>query len=211
MIFDPRGLEWMEYTGEKLTLYEGSPGNRSKIIKVCVASSGKPSFQDKKHQLLQNMGPTPEGKYTVDLRPDPNREAKSELRGIDDPILKGGEGIEKIPEDEILRDIWGDWRMRLKLKPGEKKNKRNNMYLHNSNAGSTSGCIDTCDELLAEVKKYRDSGAAEIEVWVNYTDPTTGGHYKDPSFYQPGIDIEPISPEIDVPVRLPELPGIEDT
>jgi RHS repeat-associated protein len=212
---DILGLDWLEYTGEKINLYAGALGDKTKLIKSCASTSGMPGFQDKDKTGKRELGPIPVGDYSVNLVQDPERVAKH-IRGAMIP----GVGIEQIPtstkpesekedygrpwNEEPSYDFrnWGTWRARLELKkPGE----RTSFYLHNSTKGYTHGCIETCDELLDEMKKLRTSGQKALDVRVSYLDKTTNGG----TLIVPQEKIEDIiltEPEIVAPATPPTTP-----
>lgn len=162
-------------------MYGGNLGDRSKPKKTCKATSGLPGFQDSKNTGLKDKGPVPEGDYSVNLGPDPDRVAKADPNSGELISNKDG-GIEIIPSSYKTRDGtvytysgWGTWRARLNPKPKTDTKKRHYFYLHNSTKGYSHGCIETCDELLKALKAYRDVDNKGINVRVGYSDPSTYG------------------------------------
>ena len=166
---DPLGLDWVEYTGRQLRLYGGSVGDRSTLRRQCRASSGQnvPGYFDYRNSAYQDQkgyGPTPEGLYSVNLVPNPNRVANVSSGGYLTPSPQGG--IETIPAGG--EQVWGTWRARLSPAPSTETYNRTNMYLHDSNKGETHGCIETCSGLLEDLLQLRSSGVKSIDVYVNY-------------------------------------------
>jgi RHS repeat-associated protein len=169
---DPWGLDWMEYTGRQLNYYAGKYGNRSKLLMQCAATSGQlQNIRD----VDKKFGPIPSGQYRINLAPNPNRVAGYDpSRGT----LTPSTGIQRIPsgEPDIMgRDmnyLWGTWRMRLEKV--DVNSSRDYFYLHNSHKGGTSGCIESCDELLDKILIYRTNNSS-IDVLVDYAGPYTNG------------------------------------
>ena len=176
---DLLGLDWIEYTGQGMTLYDGGLGDKSSPKMKCIASSGLPGSQDKSKVGEPDKGPVPPGDYSVNLVPNPARVAPaSPVTGE----LTPGNGMEQIPPSYTTRSGktytypgWGSWRARLNPKKGTKTYGRSSFYLHDSNKSYTHGCIETCKDLLDELKKLRAAGDKNIDVRVDYTDPTTVG------------------------------------
>jgi RHS repeat-associated protein len=185
LAFDPFGLDWIEYTGEVLTMFGGSTGDRGKEILMCRATSGllDPGvfdYRNKAYQGVNGAGPIPAGGYFVNLSPDPNRIVSTDSSGVTNGSPQGG--IERIPGYQpvaggptINSPDWGSWRARLQPRPGTKTRGRGGFYLHNSAKGYTHGCIETCDQLLEQLIRVRNSGATQIDVIVDYSDTTTYG------------------------------------
>jgi hypothetical protein len=69
-------LDWIEYRGQSLSWYAGEPGNRAtEVFPKCAATSGLFGFQEPRFSDLRDVGPVPQGWYSIDLRPDPWRQA----------------------------------------------------------------------------------------------------------------------------------------
>jgi RHS repeat-associated protein len=182
---DMLGLDWAEYVGLTANIYAGEPGNRSKLLKSCPAASGLPykqspakEFQKDKGSDGEGAGPLQEGKYNVDLRPDPTRVApidpKTErLRANDDG------GISKIPsftKGGVVYGFpaWGVNRALLEPKKGTETYGRKNQYVHDSKKGYSHGCLE-CGDLMQHILKVQaDKKQKDFEVWVKYADPATG-------------------------------------
>jgi RHS repeat-associated protein len=168
--FDPLGLDWIEYTGQNLTLYGGEVGNQSKVLKKCKATSGQPNFQSPKNQSDQDRGPLPEGLYRINLMLNPNRIVA---------VTPNNEsyadyGVQRLPGNNPDSD-WGTWRARLEKVKLNQPTPRNNFYLHNSHKGYTHGCVETCDDLYNTMRDYHNQGLDYLPVRIRYTDPTTNG------------------------------------
>ena len=211
-LIDILGLDWVEYTGEKINLYSGELGDKSNLKKSCPSTSGMPGAQSKDDTSKPDEGPIPEGDYSVDLRPDPERVAQH-----NNGSMIPGYGIEQIPPSTApVRDEgegedyggewgeaptydfapWGSWRARLISKKGTDTKKRTSFYLHNSHKGYTHGCIETCDDLLEEMKRLRKDGQEALDVRVSYQDKTTKG----------GTFSPPVSPAPVPPAPVPPAP-----
>jgi RHS repeat-associated protein len=182
--FDPFGLDWIEYNGQKVTWYTGPTGDRSQPHRACAATSGGPYNQYPKDQNLPDLGPVPEGWYDVNLSPNPDRLAKADPRTAE-LLASAVGGIEIIPQqfttpsgDTFTYPGWGTWRSRLQPKRGRTFG-RSNFYFHNSHKGYTHGCVETCDELLNDFKAYRKNHH-DIDVLIHYTTRTTNGGTRRP-------------------------------
>jgi len=170
--FDPFGLDYIEYTGRLLNYYGGQRGvgRKQKPLLSCPATSGT---LQKVSAAGGKLGPIKGGHYRIDLTLDPNR-----IAGFDGSSLTSGEGIQRIPAGNPsephgdMHYLWGGWRMRLDKVDVDSD--RDNFYIHNSHKGQTSGCIETCDELLEQVLNYAKRNGS-IEVFVDYTGPYTRG------------------------------------
>ena len=182
---DPFGLDWLEYTGQVVNLYSGNIGNRSNLKKSCNATSGLPGFQNTSDQNIPDAGPIPSGSYNLNLLPNPDRIANADPN-TGELLANPQGGIETIPPQYTTRNGtiyiypgWGTWRGALTPKPGTKTYGRGSFYLHNSHKGYTHGCIETCDDLLKELKNYRNAENPSIDVLVNYnTISTYGGTFQ---------------------------------
>jgi hypothetical protein len=191
------GLDWIEYTGKSATYYAGDAGDRRRPLESAPAASGlyrspTENYQDRRYSSELNKGPIQEGKFSIDLKPDPSRRATFNR---DYGTLSPGKGIERVPSQGLakngevvnLREMWGSWRALLEpkegepkpeKKPGEKPNPpRTNQYLHNSEKGSTHGCIEVAEKgaFLERLLGLRAKGVASIEVWVKYQGNSTNG------------------------------------
>lgn len=169
---DPTGLDWIEYTGQHLVLYTGRFGDRSQWIRYCKASSGSydelsgNDYRFANAQRYKGWGPIPEGKYQINLRPDPNRIAKVENNYL---VTNSDMGIERIPNYGNAQSLWGTWRARLFPYPGTNYYGRDpTFYIHDSQKGETSGCIETCSGLLNNLLRLREAGMSDIDVNVIY-------------------------------------------
>lgn len=177
---DSLGLDWFEYTGRHLKVWEGNYPDRSNMLRDCPATSGiawltadgwNRSYQRREHQNRANIGPVSEGRYFIDLRPDPSRIARTLPNGETVP----GAGVEHLPNSAIFDySAWGTWRARLQR--NSRQGNRDNFYLHNSHKGYTHGCVETtCDDLLQYLIQYRVLGNSRIDFVINYQDATTYG------------------------------------
>ncbi|GAA5484539.1 hypothetical protein Hsar01_03783 [Haloferula sargassicola] len=182
--WDYLGLDWAEYTGEYVTIYEGNPPNRGKVIKKCPAASGLPGHQRPSEQKNKDEGPAPEGDYNVDLRPDGNRTAKASKETGQLKMAEGG-GVEKIPDSTTTTDGitynypgWGKNRALLEPEKGTNTHGRSSIYVHDSQKGFSHGCIE-CKDLMDHIRKIQEQKKQkDFPVKVNYTDATTAGATK---------------------------------
>ncbi|MFL9839297.1 RHS repeat-associated core domain-containing protein, partial [Flavobacterium sp. ST-75] len=216
---DPDGrkpFDWILVTGNKIYWYGGNYGDKSNLKYTFKASSGMNnvklsdgtaiSLQKAKYQYIPNNGPTVEGKYQINLEPDPNRVAKAD--GKTGQLLRNPDGgIEKIP-DFVPSDSnpnvgwsyeeWGENRVRLQpvnvpqpkdnsnetgITGGGGKRDLNSFYLHDSQKGYSHGCTECDTELFDQLIKYRAEGNKNIEVQVKYPNKehvTNGGTKKEP-------------------------------
>jgi len=170
---DPFGFDWIEYTGQSLTLYGGNFGDRIQELLRCKATSGYPGYQS---ALLQNqeLGPVPEGHYRINLALDPARPPLSVPIGNGQLGLAPGVGVQFITGAFIAPE-WGDWRARLQKVKLRHPTSRDNFYLHNSHKGYTHGCVETCDALYDRFVDYHNHGVGSIDVNVRYTTSSTSG------------------------------------
>jgi RHS repeat-associated protein len=169
--FDPLGLDWMEYTGQTLTLYGGKLGDTSKTLMQCKATSGGKGFQSPNYQHRPNEGPVPEGDYRINLMMDPTRV----VRYTPDGQAYADYGIQRF---DPYSEAWGSWRARLEKVKLNNPTPRDNFYLHDSEKGYTLGCIETCKDLYKRLADYRNrrSGRQDyMPVRVRYTTNSTNG------------------------------------
>ncbi|SRR6266478_835177 len=176
---DPYGLDWIEYTGQRLTVYSGNLGDRSGILEQCKATSGYPDRQSPRYQGIE-AGPVPEGLYKINLALDPSRFASLAADGSN---LYSAFGVQRIRDRYRTPDGswgypegWGTWRARLEKV--RVNSSRDNFYLHNSAKGYTHGCVETCDGLYDRFAKYRQQSVGSILVNIRYTTDSTNGGTK---------------------------------
>ena len=148
-----------------------------KEFKRFPATSGQDCYQFARFQKVKDEGPIPEGSYTINLSLKANRFAQVSKDGDIIP----GEGIQKIPE--ISDTNWGydfteDWgTMRARLIPdyiAKNKYNRGNFYIHNSNKGYSSGCIESGykNQLFPMLIEYGKT-QPKISVIVKYLGPNS--------------------------------------
>jgi hypothetical protein len=86
--------------------YGGEAGDKRNLIDTYKATSGYRgpdangktwNLQKAKYQNVRNGGPTPEGKYHVNLEPNPERVAKADIN-TGDLLRDPNGGIERIPD-----------------------------------------------------------------------------------------------------------------
>jgi hypothetical protein len=122
----------------------------------------------------------PEGKYTINLIPDP--ESPSQRVG---PTFtpKPGSGIQSIywfvNGRKAGSTAWGSYRARLDPAEGTNTFGRNNFYIHNSQEGRTMGCVESV-EVPGDLASFRNRnpGVPFIEVQVDYAGPNASTNGK---------------------------------
>lgn len=153
----------------------------------------KRNLQVAKEQTVKNGGPTVEGKYKLNLKPDPER--KAEIRNGD--IVRDPEnGMQSLdgmtdpdqPGKTFIAPAWGKNRIRMipvsvKQTANDPKRKRDisSFYFHDSTKGESHGCHEVDTEFFDQLKQYRSEGNDEIFVKVQYPTPnhkTNGGTEK---------------------------------
>lgn len=199
---DPDGKDWILVTAGKTYWYGGKTGDKANLIAAYKSTSGYKgndvkgkhwNLQKGKYQNVRNAGPTPEGRYYINLKPDPNRVASADPQTGE--LKRNPEGgIEKIPDfvENPNREgygwtyaDWGENRAHLEpvdvtgAKPEERDN--NSYYLHDSEKGYTHGCTEVDGDLFNKLKEYREAGNEKIDVIVQYPNgehSTNGGTEK---------------------------------
>ena len=174
-LVDPLGLDWIEYTGQWLTLYGGQIGNKVNPLASCRATSGYPGHQSSTLQD-NDLGPVPEGTYRINLSLDPTRAPKSVSLGGGQLGLAPGFGVQWI-SGEYDAPEWGNWRARLE-RVSVKSKRAGNFYIHDSSKGYTHGCIETCSDLYQRFVDYHKQGVGYLPVQVRYTSGSTNGGTK---------------------------------
>lgn len=179
-IIDPSGLDWLLYDGTKLYWYGGEYGDKSELKRTYKASSGKPGSQKASKQRDKENGPIPEGKYTINLVPDPMDPSQRVGPAM---TPKEGSGIQQVYWFEkgvkVTSEAWGTMRVRLDPVEGTNTFDRQNFYIHNSKKGFTSGCIESL-QAPGDIWVFRDRNPETpfLEVLVDYPSPkaSTNGH-----------------------------------
>ncbi len=170
---------WILYNGLKVITYQGSYGNiaRSSKVNEYAGTSGGEGFQNSKNQNIPDVGPVPEGDYSINLKPDFTRKAKTNADGSTKPDI----GVDLLPwGNGTLYSGWGQWRASLeKLKV---KSTRENFYFHDSYKGYSHGCIETNTALYYDLARYKKGGQNFIKVKIIYSpgSSTNGGAKKFP-------------------------------
>jgi RHS repeat-associated protein len=180
---DPDGWDWLKYTGQTLTWYAGEYGDTTKALHNYKATSGLleidkqgnvRDYQNAQYQGKRNAGPTPEGKYRVNLKPDANRTATADPSTGELVPNKEGGGIEKIPDtfttskgQTYTYPGWGKNRAYLEPQKGTNTKNRGSFYLHDSTKGFTHGCIETESGLFDQLKDYQKDNKS-IDVMIDY-------------------------------------------
>ena len=199
MLTDPNGMDWLLVTGDKVYWYGGDLGDTNDEIMVFNATSGfmneknNRNYQSAEYQTFENAGPTPEGLYHVNLKPDPSRHAGryQNADGTFDYKKSPDGGIEQLsydePNDQGEMVHWSssDWgEQRAALTPDEvtgatnSQRDNNSYYFHDSHKGYTHGCIEVESSLFNMLVIYRADGNTSIPVQVKYPNPkhnTNGG------------------------------------
>lgn len=176
---------WVLYEGQQVIFYQGNYGNTSNEQARYRGTSGLITYNDpqgksiaddyrnSKYQFTKqklneggkevtiNVGPIPEGKYSIDLSLDPNRRWKLDKSG--NPIPD--HGIEQIGNNY---PEWGTQRARLDIEPGTNTQGRDFFYFHNSTKGYSHGCVETQDGVFSKLLQYRSKGKTLIKVKISY-------------------------------------------
>ncbi|MCR4737374.1 MAG: L,D-transpeptidase family protein [Bacteroidales bacterium] len=197
-LIDFDGQDWVLVTGNAALWYGGEVGDKSNLIHTYKATSGLNNAttttgaiidcQYAKYQNVRNGGPTPEGQYYINLKPDPNRIANADPKT--GQLLRSPEGgIEKIPDYYQREDghycTYSEWgKHRAKLEPvsvtGASNRDNNSFYIHDSEKGFTHGCIEIEKEFFNDLMEYGDDNS-KIDVIIEYPGPdhnTNGGTKK---------------------------------
>lgn len=198
---DPDGMDWILSTGNRIYWYSGKTGDKSNLLQTFKATSGYKGpdiygkqwdLQNSKYQKIKNGGPTSEGKYHINLKPDPDRVAIADTKTGEIMKNKDG-GIEKLPSfvenpnkpgSGWTYSEWGRNRAALVSDnvTGASNTERDNnsFYLHDSEKGYTHGCTEVQTELFDKLKEYRNAGNDKIDVVVKYPskDHNTNGGTK---------------------------------
>jgi len=206
------GKDWILSTGNRVYWYGGKYGNRKNLIAVYKATSGMASAikittlpngkrkqetinpQQAKYQRYSDIGPTPEGKYKINLSPDPDRIAEADphtgalKRNVDGGIERIPDFVENTenPGSHWTYAAWG--KNRARLEPIEvtgataKDRDLNSFYFHDSEKGYSHGCTEVESALFTKLREYREEGNQSIEVMVDYPNRnhrTNGGTKKE--------------------------------
>jgi hypothetical protein len=166
---------WILYDGLQVLTYRGKYGdsNKSNKIKEYAGTSGGEGYQNSDYQSMPELGPVPEGDYSLNLRPDFTRKAQT----AEDGQTSADIGVDLLPwGNGVFYSGWGQWRARLeKIKVNSS---RDNFYFHDSYKGYSHGCIETNTELYYDLSRYKRAGQKNIKVKVKYKGPgasTNGG------------------------------------
>ena len=178
-LMDPSGKDWLLFSGKTVDWYSGKYGDRSKRLYSFKATSGLPGYQNSRYQYYkgkdgEGAGPTPQGKYSINLKLDPSRTSK-EVTLKDGTYLTPGKGIQKMPTDGLGNSLypnWGTQRGRLEEDKGTNTGGRQNMYLHDSEKGFSHGCIEVQKDIFNTLIDYSKNNS-KIEVMVDYPDNNT--------------------------------------
>ena len=198
ILIDFDGQDWVLVTGNAALWYGGTVGDKSNLIHTYKATSGLDNAttttgvsincQYAKYQNVENGGPTPEGRYYINLKPDPNRIANADPKT--GQLLRSPKGgIEKIPDyyqrEDGLYCTYSEWGYhRAKLEPvsvtGASNRDNNSFYMHDSEKGYTHGCIEIEKQFFNDLIEYGKDNS-KIDVIIAYPGPdhnTNGGTKK---------------------------------
>jgi hypothetical protein len=175
---------WILYDGTKVNIYDGifDDTDNSIVVKNYNGTSGGEDNQIAKDQKIREVGPIPEGEYSLNLNPSFKRLVKINSNG--DTIFETQSGVQILPWGNsygILFSGWGQWRARL-----DKVNVnsiRDNFYFHDSYKGYSHGCIETATELIYDLQNYQSKKQSKIKIRVKYPSQSTitnGGTLKVP-------------------------------
>ena len=153
--------DYLVFNGKQVVWYNGDGG----FVASYKAVSGGLDFQNKKYQN-QKPGPIPEGAYTINLSLNPNRVATR----YEGNLFYNDVGIMKVPNWMKVQSLnpWGNTMARLEPVKGTNLwGRENNFYMHDSNKGYTSGCIEVQSSFFARLLDYRQSNPS-IMLFVFY-------------------------------------------
>ncbi|MFN2622820.1 MAG: RHS repeat-associated core domain-containing protein, partial [Chthoniobacterales bacterium] len=164
---DPFGDDWLEFNGSTVTWYPGDLGDRRNPLFTVGGTSGKVGYQDSSSTNVVGKGPVPEGDYSINTALDPARTAEIIPQGeAHEGEYYSANGIQQTTGED-----WGTERARLEKAP-DNPTDRDNFYLHNSDKGQTSGCIEAPDkQLWDQLHKFHDDGKKRLPVRVEYEKP----------------------------------------
>jgi RHS repeat-associated protein len=182
-VFSP-SYYWIQYNGADVITYLGRYADvgHSREVKDYGGTSGAKNYQTPQQTNVADGGPVPQGDYSIDLRPNFTRKAKTDEHGQTLEDI----GVDLLPwGNDYLYSGWGQWRARL-----EKVNvnsSRDRFYFHDSYKGFSHGCIETYTDLYYDLSKYKRGGQRFVRVQVKYSYPTTIGntHREPPPWADP--------------------------
>ena len=142
------------------------------------AMAGQPGYQNRASMSTSDLGPTPEGTYSVD--PDELQERLSFVEKIQNilhhPEMPWAEKYALLRNKgkyhwmkEKKKNAWGNYRIPLEADDDTNTYGRHNMYIHGGNELGSGGCIDTgpnMDHLVPYIKSSR----SPVKVRVRYKD-----------------------------------------
>jgi RHS repeat-associated protein len=147
-IYDGQYVTWYDANGKAIEINPGTSGY----------IEGDKNFQNSKYQNKKDLGPIPEGTYSIDLTLNPYRQAKIIEWKPDE--LYDDIGIQQIPTAFPLTDGrmainvgWGSIRARLEYVSGNLYG-REGFYIHNSTKGFTHGCIEVGGNFFSRLLNY---------------------------------------------------------
>lgn len=130
------------------------------------ATSGQDGFQEAKNQNKSDLGPIPEGKYSLlaVVAAGSAFDKKGRLdgrQGIERLAEEGSNQVQppgwKAPVDasDLIAD-WGHNRVRLNIIHIDHRNARhrNGFYIHDSHKGHTHGCIEVEHKFFDHLRSY---------------------------------------------------------
>ena len=204
------GNDWILATGQRVYWYGGSYGDKRELKHTYKSTSGAKNvsvrvngvnkimnLQNSRYQYIKGAGPTVEGKYKLNLKPEP------ETATIKNGEIENGQGkgIQILtnmkdpnnPAVSYTSPAWGEHR--INLIPVDVKQPKenastpsrtddrdlNSFYIHDSEKGETHGCHEIEKRFFDDLMKYQKEGNESIYVKVKYPSknyPTNGGTEK---------------------------------
>ena len=203
---DPDGNDWILATGNRVYWYGGDYGNKSELKNTYKATSGSKSAimsvngkkyqinpQNSKYQYVRDVGPTVEGKYKLNLAPEPET-ARVKNGQIESGRGKGIQSLTNMPNENTAQTgetycspAWGDHRINMiPVNVSQPKDQNGtthtrdlgSFYFHDSTKGETHGCHEVESRFFDDLLKYRAEGNKSIFVKVSYPNAnhnTNGG------------------------------------
>jgi hypothetical protein len=181
------GENWIWSRGDKVFWmvgkYKNTAGNpyyTSNAYSGFLDKKNGMDYRVSKYQPNKDKGPTVEGEYTLNLKPDPARIATFlEMAYGEEDLARNKEGgIEQIPKfPEEYREGWGNERVRLEQnkvsQPKGGHRELDSFYFHDSKKEFTHGCTEVESRFFKILKKHRNKmrkrhGNMKIRVLVKY-------------------------------------------
>ena len=198
---DPSGCDWLLSTGNRVYWYSGNYGDKSHLLRTYRATSGSKTkvnpnssktgnnYQNSRYQHVRNLGPTVEGKYKLNLMPEPEV-ARVRNNLVESGRGKGIQSLKNMPDENgnpRNSSDWGDNRISMipinVSQPTDDNGRPGNrdlgsFYIHDSTKGETHGCIEIETRFFVDLIIYKNEGNKIMYILVSYPNSnhnTNGG------------------------------------